>query len=56
MGSEKADLDVPVGVNAVKEMILTAGPRLNGKFMNIKVAGWENAEGPNQYDGGELPY
>jgi len=29
---------------------------LNGKFVNIKVAGWENAMGLHRYDGVELPW
>lgn len=29
---------------------------LNGKFMNIKVAGWEDATGLHKYDGKELPW
>ncbi|KAH8821962.1 putative short chain oxidoreductase [Xylogone sp. PMI_703] len=56
MGSEKADLEVKTGVEAVKNLILKADPTMNGKFYNIHVPGWENAEGPNQYDGAELPW
>ena len=56
MGSEHADLGVSVGVNAVKEIILKAGKDMNGKFVNIHVSGWENANGPNQYDGKEIPW
>ena len=56
MGSESADLDVDVGVKAVLDVILKNGRESNGKFLNIHVPGWENAEGPNQYDGKEVPW
>ena len=56
MGSQDADLEVPVGVNAVKEIVLKAGRETNGKFMNILVPGGENAPGRNQYDGKEVPW
>lgn len=56
MTDRKADLDVATGVGSVKDVILSAGPAENGKFLNIHVPGWENAGGPNQYDGGELPW
>ncbi|KAM4057723.1 short chain dehydrogenase [Hirsutella rhossiliensis] len=56
MGSERADLDVEQGVNAVKDLVLAADAKMNGKFYNIRVPGWEHAEGSNQYDGGEIPW
>ncbi|KAK5097919.1 hypothetical protein LTS08_006674 [Lithohypha guttulata] len=56
MGSAQADLDVEVGVAAVVDIILKSTVEQNGKFLNIKVDGWENAQGPNQYDGAEVPW
>lgn len=56
MGSDKADLDVDVGVKAVIDVMMRAGPADNGKFLNIKLAGWEKASGPNQYDGAGVPW
>lgn len=56
MGSQNADLDVEVGVKAVKDVILSAGREDNGMFLNIRVPGWEDAEGPNQYDGLVQPW
>jgi hypothetical protein len=56
MGSSHADLEVNVGVEATLKVILDASPKVNGKFLNIHVPGWEKAEGPNQYDGLEVPW
>ncbi|TQV98788.1 hypothetical protein V2A60_007511 [Cordyceps javanica] len=56
MGSQDADLDVVTGVNALKDLILSATIDSNGKFYNIHVPGWEKADGPNQYDGAEIPW
>lgn len=56
MGSSYADLEVETGVEASLKIILEANPKMNGKLMNIHVPDWENAEGPNQYDGRELPW
>ena len=56
MGSSYADLDVEVGIKEVRRIINEADPGKNGKFMNIHVPGWEKADGPNQYDGAELPW
>ncbi len=56
MGSQNADLDVATGVDALKQRILSATAEENGKLINIHVPGWEHAPGPNQYDGGEIPW
>ena len=56
MGSSYADLEVEAGVQAALQLILGANPEMNGKFLNICIPGWEEATGPNQYDGGELPW
>ncbi|KPI37268.1 C-factor [Cyphellophora attinorum] len=53
----QADLEVSVGVKAVLDIVFGAGPEQNGKFLNIRVAGWEeNTKGPNKYDGKEIPW
>ena len=56
LGSQYADLEVEVGVAATLKIILEADRSFNGKFQNIHVPGWENADGPNQYDGKEMPW
>lgn len=56
MGSQNADLEVSVGVGAVKDIILKSDKSKNGKFLNIHVPGWENAPGRNQYDGKDVPW
>ncbi|OAA70928.1 NAD(P)-binding domain protein [Akanthomyces lecanii RCEF 1005] len=56
MGSKDADLDVDTGVNALKNLILSTKEDANGKFFNIHVPGWEDAKGPNQYNGAEIPW
>jgi len=38
------------------EVIDNATSADNGKFYNIKVPGWENAEGLNRYDGLQAPW
>ncbi|KAJ5281984.1 hypothetical protein N7478_007356 [Penicillium angulare] len=52
-GTERADLPVEVGAEKTVDIIQSTGPHQNGKFLNIHVAGWENAPGANQYPGGE---
>ncbi|TGO61704.1 hypothetical protein BCON_0025g00310 [Botryotinia convoluta] len=56
LGGASADLDVETGAKAVVELIESNGKESNGKFLNIRVAGWENNEGINQYDGNVLPW
>ena len=56
MGSEHADLPVDVGVKEVIRIMTSSGPESTGKFLNIHVPGWENAAGPNRYDGKEPPW
>lgn len=56
MGSERADLEVSVGAESVKTWILKADSNYNGKAVSIHVPGWENVEGPNKYDGKEIPW
>lgn len=54
MGGEGAHLPVSVGTAEVKRMILEATPAWNGKFLNIRVPGYENH--PHGYDGAEIPW
>ena len=54
MGSQDADLDVSVGAAEVVRILMESNQTTNGKFLNIHVPGWENAEGPNKYDGAEV--
>jgi len=56
LGGESADLDVETGAKAVLEVVHGNGKESNGKFLNIRVAGWEEKEGFNQYDGKVLPW
>jgi hypothetical protein len=56
MGSEIADLDVSVGAKAVLHVIGNSTTKDNGTFRNILVPGWEDKEGPNQYDGKNVPW
>ncbi|QIW98339.1 hypothetical protein AMS68_003857 [Peltaster fructicola] len=55
LGSQNADLPVEVGVKSVLDIIHGSTTADNGKFRNIRVAGWENAK-PNWYDGAEVPW
>ena len=38
------------------EAVDTNGKEFKGKFVNIRVKGWEHNEGLNQYDGGIPPW
>jgi hypothetical protein len=41
---------------AVIEVLDRDRSELNGKFVNIKVTGWENATGLHQYNGAEISW
>lgn len=56
MGSQNADLEIDVGAADVIRILLASDSKTNGKFLNIHIPGWENAEGPNKYNGEELPW
>jgi len=56
LGSRNADLEVNVGAKAVIDVLLNSDSESNGKFLNIRIPGWENAHGPNQYDGAGVPW
>jgi hypothetical protein len=38
------------------DIVQKIGKAENAKFLNIRVAGWEEKPGPNQYDGKDLPW
>ncbi|PVH84623.1 short chain dehydrogenase reductase [Cadophora sp. DSE1049] len=50
-GGDRADLEPKVGAKASLDRIFAATKEDNGQFLNIKVEGWENAAGPNKYNG-----
>lgn len=52
----KADLPVEVGAKATLDRIFAAETKDSGKVLNILVKGWENAPGPNKYDGLDVPW
>lgn len=54
MGGQQADLEVAVGAKSVLDILPKDNKELNGKFLNIRVPGWEEVGGPNQYDGAEV--
>lgn len=56
LGGDDADLNAQTGAKAVLEAVQKYGKESNGKFFNILVAGWEQNEGLNQYDGAVPPW
>ena len=56
LGSAQADLPVEKGSAGVLDIVNKADKAVNGQFFNIKVAGWENNPGLNQYDGANPPW
>jgi hypothetical protein len=56
MGSQEADLPVHIGANGVLAVIDEATTGDNGKFLTIKVPGWESKTNVNPYAGGQLPW
>ncbi|KAK4501559.1 hypothetical protein PRZ48_007368 [Zasmidium cellare] len=56
LGGPSGDLEVSAAVQSIREILCRGGKERNGKFYNVKVQGWEDAEGPNQYDGREIPW
>jgi hypothetical protein len=54
MGGVGADLDVDVGVMEIKRLIFESTTKDNGRFLNIRVPGWEESYG--QYDGKEISW
>ncbi|KAL4875229.1 hypothetical protein BJY04DRAFT_224200 [Aspergillus karnatakaensis] len=56
LGGSYADLPVETGAQETVKYLKQGGPDHNGRFLNIHVPGWENASGPNQYDGKDAPW
>ncbi|EKG13716.1 hypothetical protein MPH_09182, partial [Macrophomina phaseolina MS6] len=56
LGSSQADLSVEEGVQALLDLVFRASPEMSGKFFNVRVPGWENAEGFSRYNGSEIPW
>ncbi|RDH30296.1 hypothetical protein BDQ94DRAFT_148811 [Aspergillus welwitschiae] len=56
LGGDRADITAEQSVQGLLDIILPATQADNGKFFNIRVPGWEKAEGLNQYDGAEVPW
>lgn len=56
LGGSRADLTVDVSANATLDIVFRVGKEDNGKFFNILVPGWEQAEGINYYDGAQPPW
>ncbi|KAK1149656.1 hypothetical protein N8T08_005208 [Aspergillus melleus] len=55
-GADFADLPSATGAEATMQIIDSATREMNGKFLNIRVPGWEENPGANQYDGKEVPW
>ncbi|PYH70970.1 SDR family oxidoreductase [Aspergillus vadensis CBS 113365] len=56
LGGERADITADQSVQGLLDIIVPATQEDNGKFFNIRVPGWEQAEGLNQYDGAVVPW
>ncbi|GAT30053.1 similar to short-chain dehydrogenase [Aspergillus luchuensis] len=56
LGGERADITAEQSVKGLLDIIVPATQEDNGKFFNIRVPGWEQAEGLNQYDGAVVPW
>jgi hypothetical protein len=55
-GGDRAQIDVETSVNALFDIIDTVTTKDNGKFLDVRVPGWEEAPGPNHYLGGEAAW
>jgi hypothetical protein len=56
MSGDRADLAVDVGAKATLDILFRSTKEDNGRFFNIRVAGYEDVEGPNKYDGKEVAW
>lgn len=56
LGGDQADLTTDQSATGVLEVISKVTNAETGKFFNVRVPGWEKAEGLNQYDGAEAPW
>lgn len=55
-GGEMADLTPEVAAKAFLDVVYRPNQETNGKFGNVFVEGYQNAEGPNRYDGKDSPW
>ncbi|KAJ4305638.1 hypothetical protein N0V90_001169 [Kalmusia sp. IMI 367209] len=55
-GGDMADLTPEQGAKASLDIIFKKGQELNGQFPKVFVKGWEDAKGPNVYDGSNAPW
>lgn len=51
-----ADLTPEQGAKASLDIIYRPNEETNGKMPKVFVKGWENAQGPNVYDGTDAPW
>ncbi|PYI08315.1 short-chain dehydrogenase-like protein [Aspergillus sclerotiicarbonarius CBS 121057] len=56
LGGDRADLTTEESVQGLLEIVIPATQVDNGKFIRVRVPGWEEVEGINQYDGAEAPW
>lgn len=56
LGGESADLTTEQSANAVLDIVFHKTAADTGKFFNVRVPGWEEAEGLNRYDGAQVPW
>ncbi|KAM5442948.1 hypothetical protein MferCBS31731_001821 [Microsporum ferrugineum] len=56
LGSEHANLTVSQSSPAVLDIVSNVSKADNGKFLNVLVPGWENYDGPDPYNGAQLPW
>ncbi|KAI1846351.1 hypothetical protein JX266_007556 [Neoarthrinium moseri] len=55
-GGDMADLTPEEGAKASLDIIFTPGQKYNGQMPKVFIKGWENAKGPNVYDGTNVPW
>lgn len=46
-GKDNADLEMSEAIPAIMEKVLGAGKEDNGKFLDVRVPGWERYSGAN---------
>ncbi|KAI8312746.1 hypothetical protein K4K59_005480 [Colletotrichum sp. SAR11_240] len=55
-GGDMADLTPEQGAKASLDIIYRPNEQTNGKMPKVFVKGWEDAKGPNVYDGTDVPW
>ncbi|KAL4737890.1 NAD(P)-binding protein [Aspergillus similis] len=55
-GGDMADLTPEEGAKASLDILFRPNQEINGQFPKVLVKGWENAKGPNVYDGTNIPW